>query len=128
MKRIPEIWNEFLSSQSFLLREIQGKRDERTPPYKRNYKKKGVYVLRRGNQVVYVGVSGGSGKREPIEGILADRLWSHKYPSEDIHKKLTGHGIDVLDCKVLTYFEEDPQIRAQIKSDLIDYFNPIGNG
>jgi hypothetical protein len=130
LSEIPYIWDQILASPKAPLREIQGGRGEWTELYKRNFKKKGVYVLRSGDgTIVYVGKSGEGAKPgvPPIEGALADRILTHKNPASPVGKRLALSGIDVRDCDVQTYFEEDPHKRDRIESYGIAVFDPIGN-
>src|SRR5271165_855227 len=105
---IPYIWDQILASPKAPLREIQGGPGEWTGLYKRNFKKSGIYVLRSGDgTIVYIGIAGEGVKPGvlPIEGGLADRLWTHKDRASTVGKRLALSGIDVRDCDVQTYFE-----------------------
>jgi hypothetical protein len=93
---IPDIWDQILASPKAPLREIQGGPGEWTGLYKRNFKKSGVYVLRSGDgTIVYVGIAGEGAKPgvPPIEGGLADRLWTHKDPASTVGRRLALSGI-----------------------------------
>lgn len=127
---IPYIWDQILASPKAPLRGIQGGPGEWTGLYKRNFRKSGVYVLRSGDgTIVCVGIAGEGAKPgvPPIEGGLADRLWTHNDPASTVGKRLALSGIDVRDCDVQTYFEEDPHKRYRIESYGIAVFDPIAN-
>jgi hypothetical protein len=79
--------------------------------------------------VVCVGVAGEGTKlgEEPIEGSLADRLWTHKDSKSKVGKRLACHHVQVIDCDVQIRIENDLRRRLRIESYGIIVFEPIGN-
>jgi hypothetical protein len=128
---IPIIWDEILASDKTPLRQIQAGRGEWAPFYTQLHGQKGVYVLRTADDgsVVYIGIAGDGAKKgmDPIEGALADRLWTHKDFTSIVGKRLAVLNINVLDCQVQTHIENDQLRRIRIESYGIAVFDPVAN-
>jgi hypothetical protein len=121
---IARIWDEFIKIAPTPLNKIKGGRGEYTELYNDLFKSKGVYVVRNKNgEIVYIGIAGGGEK----EGGLADRLSTHIEPASALRRRLKKQQIDIDECTIAIYSEEDKKKRRRLEMYGIAVFDPVGN-
>jgi hypothetical protein len=124
------IWDKILASRKTPLRELEGGGDKSGVLRASLPSEGGVYVLRTNDEnIVYIGVTGDfATEGSKLVGSSFDELLGiDKNATSTVAKRLAGQKINISECVVQIYSEEDPKKRLRIEGFGIAVFEPVGN-